>query len=135
VHIIARAAVGFVWLYHGAIPKLIFQHPDELRIMHEAGVSVESAPAMIQIIGCAEVLVGLSLLVGIPPPRWVFILTIVFGVGTTIGVAVQSPHFLIAAFNPVSLNVLMIAMSLVGLLSGRNRPSGQLDTKQQLPED
>jgi hypothetical protein len=120
VHIIARAAVGFVWVYHGAIPKLIYQHKDELALMCQAGVPFESAATLVQWIGWAEILVGLAVFLGIPSVRWPFILTIVFGIVTTVGVAVQSPHFLIAAFNPVSLNVLLIAMSTVGLLSLEN---------------
>jgi len=40
----------------------------------------------------------------------------------TIAVAIHSPRYLSAAFNPVSLNVLMIALSAVGLLADRDLP-------------
>ena len=43
----------------------------------------------------------------------------------TLGVAVQSPEYLVAAFNPVSLNLLMIALSLVGVWSSRDLPTAQ----------
>lgn len=117
MHIIARVTVGFVWIYHGIVPKLVFQHADELAILHQAGVDEASAPAMVNWIGAAEVVIGLWVLIGFPSPRWPFLMTIVFGVGTTIGVMIQSPAFLIAAFNPMSLNVMLIALSCIGLLS------------------
>jgi uncharacterized membrane protein YphA (DoxX/SURF4 family) len=122
VHIIARAAVGFVWIYHGIVPKLICQHADELTLIREAGASFESAPTIVSWVGVAEVIVGLLVWLGLPSPRWPFMVTIGFGIVTTLGVAIQSPHFLIAAFNPASLNVLLVALSLVGLLSDRKVP-------------
>ena len=117
VHFIARVVVGFVWIYHGAVPKLLFQHQDELAIVRSAGVSVESAPTIVNWIGVAEILIGLCVLCGIPSVRWPFIFTILFGIGVTAGAAIQSPHFLVAAFNPVSLNVQLIALSVIGLWS------------------
>jgi uncharacterized membrane protein YphA (DoxX/SURF4 family) len=117
MHVIARVSVGFVWIYHGVIPKLIFQHADELAIIRQAGVRAESAPTIVSWIGWAETVVGLSVLLGFPSARWPFLVTIVFGIGATVGVAIQSPGFLVAAFNPVSLNVLLIALAVVGLLS------------------
>ena len=122
IHVIARAAVGFVWVYHGAVPKLIFQHPDELAIIHQAGVPLQSAAGIVCWIGWAEIVVGLWVLLGLPSPRWPFLVTIFFGMATTVGVAIQSPAFLVAAFNPVSLNVLLIALSWVGLLSSWTCP-------------
>ena len=123
LHLIARIVVGFVWIYHGAVPKLIFQHEDELTMIRDAGASLESAPAIVNCIGVAEILAGLWVLSGIPSARWPLGFTIVFGIGVTIGAAIQSPHFFVAAFNPVTLNVQMIALSVIGLLSARDSPS------------
>jgi hypothetical protein len=38
-------------------------------------------------------------------------------------VAVTSPQYLVAAFNPVTLNALIVALSTIGLLSARDLPS------------
>ncbi len=126
LHIIARSVVGFVWIYHGAVPKLIFQHADELTIIRAAGASLESAPTIVNAIGVAEILAGIWVLSGIPSVRWPFVFTIVFGVGVTIGAAIQSPQFFVAAFNPLTLNVQMIALSVIGLLSARDAGAIQL---------
>src|SRR5438045_1396422 len=110
VCILARVALAFVFIYHGIIPKLIYQHADELTILHQAGVAVESAPTLLRWIGLAEVLFGLAFL-AFPRARWPFLVTIVFAIGTTIGVAMQFPQFLIAAFSPITLNGQMIALA------------------------
>src|SRR5687768_3292951 len=33
VYLTARVALAFVWLYQGIVPKLVFQHPDELSLL------------------------------------------------------------------------------------------------------
>jgi hypothetical protein len=43
--------------------------------------------------------------------------------GALLSVALQSPSYLFAAFNPVTLNVAMIAFSVIGYLSTNNLTS------------
>ena len=52
-------------------------------------------------------------------------LTIVLMVFATITVAINSPMHLTAAFNPVSLNILLAAVALIGLLVMRDLPSAR----------
>ena len=98
-----------------------------MRLLPEAAgqQSTEAAPTIVFWIGCAEVLMGLWVWLGLPSARWPLIVTVVFGIGTTIGAAFQSPGFLGAAFNPVSLNVQFIALAVIGLLTVRDARSGQ----------
>jgi hypothetical protein len=118
IHALARLTVTFVWIYHGLIPKLLFQHPDELRMLQDASVPASA----ISIIGLLEIGLGLFTLFTWRA-RWVFVLTIALMTATLIGVTINSPAYLVAAFNPVTLNVLMIAVSLIGYLAGQNLPS------------
>jgi hypothetical protein len=46
-------------------------------------------------------------------------------IAATFGVAINSPQYLVAAFNPVGLNVLMIALASAGLLAGTDLPSAR----------
>lgn len=124
LHVIARSALAFVWLYQGAIPKLLYQHADELALVQQGGISAATAPLLVQVIGWIEVVFGLAMLFLIHQ-RWHFVLTIVLMMAATISVAINSPQSLVAAFNPVSLNVLMIALALVGLLASRDLPSAR----------
>jgi hypothetical protein len=124
IHLVARVAVAFVWLYQGAVPKLVARHADELSIVLCSGVSAETAPLVVTILGWMEVVVGLAVLIFFHQ-RWPFIVTIVLMLLATVSVAVNAPQFLVAAFNPVCLNVLMIAVVVVGLLASRNLPSAR----------
>jgi hypothetical protein len=124
IHGLARGALAFVWLYQGLVPKLIVQHADELAMIQQAGISAMSAPLAVQVIGWSEVAFGLSLLIFFRQ-RWPLLLTVILMIGALIGVALNSLRFLVAAFNPVSLNVLMIALALAGLLASRDLPSAR----------
>jgi len=124
IHLIARLTLAGVWVYQGAVPKLFGPHADELAMVEQGGVSATAAPLVVQAVGWIEVAFGLTMLLFFHS-RWPLVSTIVLMVGATIGVAVNSPQFLHAAFNPVSLNVLMIATAVIGLLAGRNLPSAR----------
>jgi len=130
IHLVARGALAFVWLYQGVIPKLLHQHADELAMIQQGGISLSMAPLILQVIGWSEVLFGLAMLFWFRQ-RWPLLLTILLMIGATAGVAINSPRFLTAAFNPVSLNVLMIALALVGLLAGRDLPSARRCLRKQ----
>ena len=124
IHIVARSALSFVWLYQGLVPKLLALHADELALIRQGGFSVSAAPLALMAIGWMEVILGLAMLV-LFHHRWLFLLTILLMICATVGVAINSPQFLMAAFNPVSLNVLMAGMALVGWLVSRDLPSAQ----------
>lgn len=124
IHAVASSALAFVWLYQGLIPKLLDQHADELAMIQQGGISVATAPLAVQVIGWCEVIFGLAMLV-LFHHRWPYCLTILLMICATVGVAIGSPQFLVAAFNPVSLNVLMVALASVGLLASRDLPSAR----------
>ena len=124
IHLIARVSVAFVWLYQGIVPKLLTQHADELSMMRQGGVSSAIAPVAVQLFGGCELLMGLAMLL-LFYQRWPFVLTCVLMLAAFAGVAIFSPQYLTAAFNPVTLNLLMFAMSLIGLLSNRDLPSAR----------
>jgi hypothetical protein len=122
IHAIARVGIAFVWLYQGLVPKLLGPHPDEVALVREGGVSAAAAPLAVAALGWGEVILGLATLI-LFRQRWPFLLTVVLMAAATLGVAACSPRWLGAAFNPVSLNVLMAALSLVGWAACRDLPS------------
>jgi hypothetical protein len=122
IHLLARSALAFVWLYQGLVPKVLSRQPDELIMIQQSGFSAASASQVVQVIGWSELIFGLVIL-RFPQHRWHFVLIISLMILGTIGIAINSPEFIPAAFNPVILNTLMIALSLVGLLASRDLPS------------
>lgn len=124
IHFLSRISVASVWLYHGFVPKLIASHADELSMLADAGVSLSIAPTVLLVAGLAEVLLGGAVLLCFHQ-RWPLLVTILLMMLATIAVAISSPHFLCAAFNPVSLNFLLAVNALIGLVAMTDLPSAR----------
>lgn len=124
VHALSAATVAFVWLWHGIVPKLAGPHPDELAMLLEAGVSEQWVRPVARILGAVEIAFGLAF-VPLAWRRWPWLLTIALMGVATVGVLVNSPHRAIAAFGPVTLNLLLAVLAAVGLLSLRDLPSAR----------
>ena len=109
IYSLARLTIVFVWLWHGLVPKLLFRNADELIMLRESGLRVAALP----FVGTAEVLVGLA---GLFLWRWrpYLLLTAAAMLVALAAVALRSPEYLQAAFNPVTLNLSVFALGLVG---------------------
>lgn len=124
IHVVCRGALALAWIYQGAVPKLIARHSDELAMLADVGIPSIQSPALLTAIGGAEVLLG-AVVLTFDRCRWPMLLTICLMVLATIAVALASPRYLIAAFNPVSLNLLMAALAVVDLVVMRDLPSAR----------
>lgn len=122
VHAIARVAVASIWLYHGVVPKLLHRDAAELDMLHAAGFSATRAPSICTAMGVAETLFGLALLF-FWRSHLLLWLTLAAMPLALLAVAIQSPAYLAAAFNPVSLNLAVFALSLIALLTRSDLPS------------
>jgi hypothetical protein len=116
VHAIARCGLAFVFSYHGLVPKLLAHHADEIAMLRDAGIPVERATSGVLIFGIAEVAFAFCLLL-FWHHRWPLIVSIAAMCLGLAGVAINSPRFLYAAFNPVSLNVLVICLAAIDLVT------------------
>jgi uncharacterized membrane protein YphA (DoxX/SURF4 family) len=119
VHGVARVGLALIFAYHGLVPKLLGPHADEIAMIRDAGVAAESTWAVLTLMGIAELLLALCLL-SFWHRRWPSWLCLGLMVLATIGVAVNSPRYLGAAFNPVSLNLAVACLAVIDLtvLSG-----------------
>ena len=84
----------------------------------------DAAASVLHILGRAEIAIALCVLFARRPAR-VFALTLVLMVAATAAVAVGSPRYLAAAFNPVSLNASIAILAMIGWLSSHNLPSAR----------
>jgi uncharacterized membrane protein YphA (DoxX/SURF4 family) len=122
IYAISRIIVAFVWIYHGLVPKLLFEHHDEATMLLAGGLAPEHLTTVLRVIGLAEIAFGFALLAAWRA-RILLVLTIGIMIVAFAAVAVHTPEYLVAAFNPVTLNIAMIALSFIALLSGRDLPS------------
>lgn len=121
---LSRLIIAFVWIYQGLVPKLIFRHGDEVAMLTAGGIRPERALSLLTLIGWAEIAFGLLCLI-LWRARSLFLLNVALMLCALIAVAINSPQYTISAFNPVTLNVTMIALSLIGFISGKDLPSAR----------
>ncbi len=120
MHALTRLALAFIWIWQGLMPKLLARHPDERRMLTEAGLS----PDLLPWIGAAEILIGI-LALGAWRVRAVFLLNAAAMILATAVVAAKSPEYLNAAFNPVTLNAGVFALAIIGWLASGTLPSAR----------
>jgi hypothetical protein len=130
INAIARLTIAFIWIWHGLVPKLIFSHIDERTMLTQAGLPVHLLPW----IGALEIAFGL-LVLATWNLRFIFTLNILLMLIATIAVAINSVSYLSAAFNPVTLNSAVIALSIVGWIAARNAPSARRCLRKPLREN
>ena len=119
---IARLTIAFVWFYHGLVPKLINRNPDELRLLRDAGIASSELYKAVSMLGVLEICFALTILL-FWKTRWPIWFTMVAMFLATLGVAITSPTYLTAAFNPVTLNLSVAALAAVSLLAGKSLPT------------
>jgi hypothetical protein len=120
IHAVARTTIAVVWVWHGLVPKLLLRNFDERAMLGQAGVPLVWLPW----IGAAEIAFGVLMLC-MWNRRPMLIVNAVLMALSTVVVAVCSPAYLGAAFNPVTLNLAVLALSVVGWLAAWNLPSAR----------
>jgi hypothetical protein len=100
------------------VPKLLIIQPDERAMMAASHLPTGFVPVM----GLIEVAIAASAILSWRS-RSFFLFNILAMVAAFANVAAMSPSYLAAAFNPVTLNLAMIALSLVGYIAAAEIPS------------
>ena len=93
-----------------------------MTLLRQAGVDIQFVPSALQTFGLAEILFGV-LVVALWRTRWPMWATMGIMLGSVLGIAQHSPAIFHAAFNPISLNGLMLAMAAIALISQQPRNS------------
>jgi len=106
----ASLILGAAWIYHGLIPKLLFMETGELAMMEKSGLFGNHAAAAVKALGAGEILFGI-LLAAFPSRPW-NILNIVALLLLAIGAWLGNPAVYLGPFNPFSLNLAMMGLSI-----------------------
>ncbi len=109
-----RAALAFSWIYQGAVPKIACQSRGETDLLGHLIPVYQWACEAVVWMGAAEIIFGLFLLVAVR--QWVFWLNMAALVGLLLFVALFEPAMFALPFNPLTLNISLIALSLIALL-------------------
>ena len=114
---LSRSAIALIWIYHGLIPKIIFQHSTELELVAK-GPLVVNETTTILIAGVCEVLLGVCVLL-FWRQRWPIALSLVGFSILLLGALIVAPGLAIHAFNPITLTVSAILFCLIQLREGK----------------
>ena len=91
-------------------------------MLHDAGLATALTSPVIVGLGLAEVLFAAALLI-FWHRTWPPLLCLAFAVVATVVVAITSPGYLGAAFNPVTLNLAVGCLAVIDLLTLDGLPS------------
>ncbi|RYY21209.1 MAG: hypothetical protein EOO36_01385 [Cytophagaceae bacterium] len=114
---LTRATLGAVWIYQGVVPKLLYPNTGELRILQGAGFSAAAAHRVAAAVGVGEILFGLLFWLlparRLRPVYWLHLLGLLVLGG---GALFSQPAVFVAPFNPLTLNLALMAMAAGRLL-------------------
>ncbi|WOE32424.1 MULTISPECIES: DoxX-like family protein [unclassified Acinetobacter] len=105
--------LGFLWIYQGLVPKILFTQPEEILIWQRIGFDPNTAQLACYFSGVSEIIFGiLWLCLGYKFFHFVNILALIL---LLILLSILQPSLLVAAFNPVVMNIAMISLSYIYL--------------------
>lgn len=116
---------AFVWMYQGLIPKILAKHPEEMAMVASAfSTSPAQTLSIVFGIGIAEVLFGLLWLF-YRKKKHLFALQLVIFPLLTIAAIGAVPETAVHPFNPVTFNVALLTLSLIGYFSSGDVPTAK----------
>ncbi|MBM7839440.1 hypothetical protein JOC54_002720 [Alkalihalobacillus xiaoxiensis] len=121
IFLLCSFVLAFTWVYQGLVPKLLFQDSGELALFMATGWFQGNESLILYILGSAQVLVGIGFLFW-SDRRWLHYLSIVALLGLGIGSLIQTTSIYAAPFNPATLTIAMVALSLIILLNRKDLP-------------
>jgi hypothetical protein len=124
VHGVARGVLGFIWIYQGVFPKLLFPDSGELDILRASGLVAGFEPRVLTMVGLAEVVFGVLLLT-LWRVRSLFLVNALLLGLLVLGAAFSQPRLLVAPFNPVTLNLAMVGLGVAASLSSSPLPTSR----------
>jgi uncharacterized membrane protein YphA (DoxX/SURF4 family) len=112
VKIVARVALGSVWLYQGVLPKLVLTVPLELDIVERIGLYVVSARWTLGAVGIVEALLGIWILSGFHE-RLSCVLATLMMLVLEVLVVIEEPSLLIGPFGGLTKNLCLVACAWI----------------------
>jgi uncharacterized membrane protein YphA (DoxX/SURF4 family) len=106
----ARLCLGFVWIYLGLVPKLLFQVPMEKEIVRRIGLYLSSPEATIRALGVFEIGLGIWLFTGFRE-KLACVVTSAFLIVMAILVVFEEPMLLAGPFGGIAKNAGLLVLA------------------------
>lgn len=111
VKIVSRLALGIVWLYEGLVPKLLFLRADEIELVQKSHFVWRTPEFTLQLIGVAQIAVGVWLIVGFAERTAVAVATLWMSILIVL-VASGNPPMLIDPYGALIKDCCLIACAI-----------------------
>ncbi len=115
INLISRYGLAFVFFYHGLVPKILWLSPIEIQLVLAHNIYV-SAAIISTVGGVFEILLAGTFIFFTKSLIPIYIAAMLL-VLLLIDVCFVMPELLVAAFNPVSINVAALVLCYVVYLS------------------
>jgi DoxX-like family len=115
---------SFIWMYQGLVPKVWMKHPEEVSMATSLLPEAIDASMVVFIMGICEIIFGLIWLF-IRKRHWLFKLQMVAFPILTLSAVLAAPHTLTHPFNPLTFNVSLFVLSVIGLKFSRDIPTAK----------
>lgn len=121
IHCLVCLILSFVWIYQGFVPKILFTHPEEMRMLSVLIGSNENGILALKIIGFLEIGFGITWLLPFQKQK-LLLLHIIILIGLTIAAGFTNILSFIQPFNPITLNLILIGLSAIGYINSDDLP-------------
>ncbi len=115
VSFVSRLLLGFLFIYHGLVPKLLWLHPVEVTLVNASGLGLP-ATIVSPLAGIGEIALGCLIIAVRSSTVPVYMAALALALLLAL-VGVTSPEQLIGAFNPVTTNILGLGFCYLILFS------------------
>lgn len=113
--LLVNLTLGIIWIYQGLIPKLLFTDTGEIEILRQSGLFNGNEENILTFIGIAEIAFGFTLIF---IQRKVLQYLNILGLSLlTVGAIFSNLMIFTFPFNPFSLNISMITLSIIAILN------------------
>ncbi|WP_427136917.1 DoxX-like family protein [Psychrobacillus psychrodurans] len=115
----------FVWIYQGLVPKLIMMHPEEVALTNALlPLKPSDTNNMVAAIGVIEIIFGLIWILYQNKTRLLRLQLVILPL-LTISAIFADTSVLSHPFNPITFNLSLIVLTIIGLLAGKDIPTAR----------
>ena len=107
-------AVGFAWVWHGLVPKLLFKDRGELELLRASGLFSGREIFLLNTLGVGEILFGAAMILF--QGRFLHRANLLAMPVLAAGAWFSDPTIFLRPFNPLTFNLALMALSGVALL-------------------
>jgi hypothetical protein len=118
--LLSSITLSLVWIYQGLIPKLLFTGTGEIEILQQSGLFKGNEKNILAFIGWIEILFGL--IIFLVHKKSIHIINIIVLLLLSAAAIFSNATIFTFPFNPFSLNVSMITISIIAVLNIRYLP-------------